>query len=115
MTLATELAAWLDERVPAAPPALRERMDASLAGVTARLDGGIAAALGTAALASLSAAIERCDERAAAIDLLAADALLTYAMEAAAEQGGEAVEAVAQAFGGTRLASLIVDHVAEDV
>ncbi len=43
------------------------------------------------------------------MDLLAADALMTYAMEAAAEQGGDAVLAVADAFGNHRLASLATE------
>ncbi len=76
------LLAWLEARRPAPPPGLRERLEARvtdsdlplpdqlaelgrevLAGVTARPDGG----------------------RELALDLLAADAFVTYAFEAQAE------------------------------
>jgi hypothetical protein len=44
----------------------------------------IAAQLGAAALVCLREALDRCDDRAAALHLLAADALMTAACEAAA-------------------------------
>jgi hypothetical protein len=47
--------------------------------------------LGAAAMACLRLALERCDERYAALHLLAADALITAACEAAA--GGEDADA----------------------
>ena len=94
---------WLDARQPAAPPQLRARIDEAIAAVS----GATGPALfGEAALHALGAAVAKCEERAAALDLLAADALLTYMMEAAAEQGPEAIEAVAEAYGNVRLAAL---------
>jgi hypothetical protein len=108
-----ELTAWLDAREPAAPAALRERMDAFIDAALADADNGrapgIATALGESGVSALRAAVAHCEERAAALDLLAADALLTYMMEAAAEQGGDAVEAVADAYGNARLAQLVAN------
>ena len=101
--------AWLDARRPGPPPELRAHIDAVLA-VTGHHDASVVTQLGEAALRSLAIAIEKCDERAAAIDLLTADALLTYAMEAAAEMGGDALEAAAQAYGGARIAALIPEN-----
>ena len=105
-TGASDVSAWLDAREPRPPAELRAHMDGVLA-ACGRESGSVVTQLGEAALHSLAAAIEQCDDRAAAIDLLAADALLTYAMEAASEIGGEAVEAAAQAYGGGRVAALI--------
>jgi hypothetical protein len=104
---------WLDTLEPSPPQQLRERMNAALAAVGAA--DGVAdddvspGALGEAAIHALRNAVARCDERAAALDLLAADALLTYLMEAAGEQGSEAIEAVAEAYGNARLAQLVAN------
>ncbi len=115
---------WLVQRQPAPPPALLERMAEALGAVdatTAESAAGsasasgaegaglppIPAALGAAALDRLRAVLESPGDRAAAIDLLAADALLTYALEAAAEAGPAALEATARAFGPDRLATLL--------
>jgi hypothetical protein len=84
------LAAWLDARRPAPPPELRARVDAALG---AALHG----APGDAATACLDAAErlvrdlvrEHATSRDSALDLLAADALVTYAFEAASERPGE--------------------------
>lgn len=93
---------------------LRARMDAfiDVAFNDASEDepiSGIATALGESAIHAMRAAVARCEERAAAVDLLAADALLTYMMEAASEQGSDAIEAVAGAYGNARLAQLVVN------
>jgi hypothetical protein len=79
-------AAWLESRTAQAPPALRERMLAAV---------GEAATTPTA----LAEAARQCLQRVlrdphgpqAALDLLAADALLTHACAAAAEQGDAAL------------------------
>lgn len=90
------LKAWLDSRVPAPPERLARRMELALAETA---DGGsetIAERLTVAAFAILSkfghdetrrAGASGAGDRisAAALDLLAADALVTYAAEAAAE------------------------------
>jgi hypothetical protein len=66
--------------------------------------------LGEAALVCLRAALRRADDRAAALDLLAADALLTYGCEAAAEQEDGAVTRFAESYGPARLARLLPPH-----
>ncbi len=100
---------WLERRRPAPPAALFERMAEAVRAAGAAVEGvpPIPAALGTAALDRLRAALQAPEGRAAALDLLAADALLTYACEAAAEIGPEALEATTRAFGPDRLATLI--------
>jgi hypothetical protein len=107
---------WLDTREPTPPHELRERIDAAIAAVRTDVDGDASndddispGVLGDAAIHALRNAVARCDERAAAIDLLTADALLTYMMEAAGEQGSEAIEAVAEAYGNARLAQLVAN------
>jgi hypothetical protein len=109
--LPADLRAWLHDRQPAPPAALRDRMlHAILAVVTTRTgDAAIPTTLAEASLDALRHALVKCDERAAAIDLLAADALLTYAMEAAAEQGGAALIAIAEAYGNNRLVQLTTE------
>lgn len=76
--------AWLERREPRAPEPLFARMAEALSG---RAEADVPEALAGAALACLRAAVEGGRDRAAAWDLLAADALLTYACEAAAEAG----------------------------
>ncbi len=84
------VADWLGSRAPAPPPVLRARLHALL--------GEDAAAPATEAPAACLAAGERtlvrllaegCSARNAALDLLAADALVTYAFEAAAASPAE--------------------------
>ena len=81
------LAAWLDARRPVPPAALRDRIDAALG---RDLDAEVGEVTDT-----LLAAGERivrslldadATSRGSAIDLLAADALVTYAFEAASER-----------------------------
>lgn len=76
--------AWLERREPRAPEPLFARMAEALSRCA---ETDIPAALASAAFACLRRAVERGRDRAAALDLLAADALLTYACEAAAEAG----------------------------
>ena len=84
------LAEWLDGRTPKAPVALAERVREVLGPALDRdVEGGSAhahAALLDAARSLLSA-MPGCEApgRRAALDLLAADALVTYAFEIAAE------------------------------
>jgi hypothetical protein len=76
--------AWLRSRDPAPPPSLADRMISALdAAPAARKPWEQLLAAGVASLArALSAG-----DRSTALDLLAADALLTSAAEAAAEAG----------------------------
>ncbi|GAC1690071.1 MAG: hypothetical protein NVS9B3_08680 [Gemmatimonadaceae bacterium] len=80
------LDAWLAARTPVPPPALARRLGEIL-GAESTSDAG-------AAHLQLAAAAERvlirllkadCSSRASALDLLVADALMTYAFESAAD------------------------------
>lgn len=124
---------WLEAR-PGAPPVLRERMLEALAleaagGPTVQAGAGAsrrsrgrrpgpgrppaaappatAVQLAEAALDCLRAALAAGRGRPAAVHLLAADALLTYACEAAAEAGPDALLALAREYGPGRLARLL--------
>jgi len=92
---ATELIAWLDRRAEPAPVSLRSRLadavraadddgPASLADLSSRSGELLLAQLLT----------NGCGARSAAPDLLAADALVTYAFEAAAEDEGASAPAI---------------------
>ena len=75
---------WLDAREPAPPPRLRERLAALL---SAHVDGAVTPeALLRASAAVLAHLVQDGDTaRASALELLAADALATYAFEAQAD------------------------------
>ncbi len=84
--------AWLLSRTPTPPEALAHKLsqcletapDAVLAG------DSLAEVAGRLGVATLRTAVDRQDVAAeAAMDLLAADAFVTYAFEAAAEEGEE--------------------------
>ena len=84
----TTVGEWLASRAPVPPPALRARLDAAL-GTVLHHDAGEAAecclAAGERVLSSVLYG-GGCDAtRDSALDLLTADALVTYAFEAAAE------------------------------
>jgi hypothetical protein len=100
----SEVLAWLDARAAAPPPELRARMAAALEAVTSETVPG---ALAEAALSCLQATMAAPGERASALDLLAADALLTYALEAATEMGAQALRDVVDAYGPSRLGEVI--------
>jgi hypothetical protein len=95
-----ELLDWLAARHPARPPALAARMDRAVADVAEATIAGAATragALGAVGLAMLDC-LTRLEPQAdgLALDLLAADAFVTYAFEAAAEDG-EPIAPLAQA------------------
>jgi len=77
-----ELRQWLATRRPTPPPALEEHLAAAVADARLALPLHLAE-LGRALLARVAAAPE--EGRALALDLLAADAFVTYAFEAQAE------------------------------
>jgi hypothetical protein len=100
---APSVAAWLSSREPAPPPALLERVQ-SLAGSVS--DGDIPTTL----LAGAQDALERVvreggPERGTALDLLAVDALVTYAFEAASAEPESLPERAAEAM--TRLSRAV--------
>jgi hypothetical protein len=101
-----DLVDWLDQRQPPSPASLRETILEAV-----RLEdpgtGSGAARLATVALESLASLIHEPPTRAQAIRLLAADALLTYACEAAAEEGGDAVARLARDFDPARFDALL--------
>jgi uncharacterized membrane protein len=86
------LSAWLDARRPAPPTRLRTRIDAAL-GRALQSDANDAAAACLRAGEELARELlqENATSRESALDLLAADALVTYAFEAASERPGELV------------------------
>jgi len=88
----SELGAWLQSRQPAPPPDLAAKLAECLAAAPdGMLEGpSRAEAVGRLGLARLRTAAGRRDAtEEAAMDLLAADALVTYAFEAAAEEGAD--------------------------
>jgi hypothetical protein len=95
---------WLLQRLDGAPGPLRQRMLEELA---ASDDADVAAALAGAAARCLEQALKAPAERASALDLLAADALLTHACEAAADAGPEALAAFTQAWSPRRFEALL--------
>jgi len=75
--------AWLDARDPVPPAALQRRMSEQVAGAAPEAEPA-AACLAAAEEALARLVRDGDDSRAAALDLLAIDALVTYAFEAAA-------------------------------
>ena len=106
---------WLESRDPPPPPRLARRLAAALSSSRESAPNATPGALVTAAAGILERMMAdepeaKADEqpaRAAALDLLAADALITYALEAAAE-GCESFAAAADAM-TARLAALADD------
>jgi hypothetical protein len=99
------LAAWLDARRPIPPEALRARIDAALgADLQAETDDAAETLLTAGERLVRSLLVENATTRESAIDLLAADALVTYAFEAASEQPGDLSRRAAAAM--ARIAAL---------
>jgi hypothetical protein len=99
------LAAWLDARRPIPPEALRARIDAALgAHLHAETDDAAETLLTAGERLVRSLLVENATSRESAIDLLAADALVTYAFEAASEQPGDLSRRAAMAM--ARIAAL---------
>jgi hypothetical protein len=81
------LARWLDARTPPPPAALRERIDAALRDDLARESADVFETCLAAAEQLVGGLLsENATSRESALDLLAADALVTYAFEAASDQ-----------------------------
>jgi hypothetical protein len=99
----TELTSWLAQRGASAPEQLRVRMERAIAAVPA--DGTMHERL---ALAAEHCLAHGCADasRASALDLLAADALLTHACEAAAEVGCDVLHAFAARWDASRFAAV---------
>lgn len=89
------LIAWLERRAQAAPPSLRPRLAESVRAVADVGDGSLAELSSRAGERLLARVlVQDCAARSAAPDLLAADALVTYAFEAAAEDESMSARAI---------------------
>ena len=88
--------AWFAARTSGAPERLSARAAGYLTAAEAEA-GGLAAQLALAGQRALDASIAAGDDRAAAIDLLAADALITLALLRLAEERPEQLQSEAQA------------------
>ena len=85
-----DVLAWLQSREPAPPPALATKLAQCVAAApeAALVGDSVAEAVGRLGLVTLRTVVERQGVAYdTAMDLLAADAFLTYAFEAAAEGG----------------------------
>ena len=78
---------WLEPRIALAPDPLKHRMQHALQDVDG--SASIHRQLAEGAASCLKAALQRPAHRAAALDLLSADALLTHACAAAEQAGSE--------------------------
>ncbi len=94
----SEVLAWLATRRPAPPPALAARLGAVVTDAVLPLPDHLAQ-LGREVLAGVTARPDA--GRELALDLLAADALVTYAFEAQAEADVAGLAALAERAGAT--------------
>ena len=86
---------WLAARADTAPTSLRQRHVDAIRATRARGDGSLADQSCLAGEELLVRLLdEGCSSRTAAPDLLAADALVTYAFEAASEADSETVDSI---------------------
>jgi hypothetical protein len=81
----TPLRVWLERHSAKGPPALRDRV-ADYAAATVSLGTTLSESLARAGSHALHRALEQPNDRSAALDLLAADALVTLGLLAQAEQ-----------------------------
>lgn len=99
-------AEWIEERLAGAPPALREVMRSALPPEAL----GVPEALAEGALALYRAVLAGAGGREDALPLLAADALFTHALQAAAERDPAGLAEFAARWGAAgRLAELAVE------
>jgi hypothetical protein len=104
----SDVVAWLAERLHDAPEPLRTRMEAAVASVMSEAPMH----------EQLAQAAQRCFARAlrdssheSALDLLAGDALLTHACEAAAEAGSATLAVFANAWSAEHFEQLLANPV----
>jgi Flp pilus assembly protein CpaB len=86
--------AWLDRHTSQAPPALRVRV---IEYALAASGDSLSALLAAAGQAALTRVLSHSGDRSAALDLLAADALITLALRAQAEESPERLQEFAAA------------------
>lgn len=104
----SDLTEWVDGRRPPAPVALRDEVVRMLEHHDPR-SGSVAERLAAAGLAGFSAVLAGPGDRSSAGALLSADALLTYACEAAAEEGHGALERLTRELAPARFARLMTE------
>jgi hypothetical protein len=103
------LARWLDARRPVPPPALRARIDRALADSLESDERDACEACLRAGERVVEALLrDNATSRESAIDLLAADALVTYAFEAASDRPTELTSLATDAM--ARIAALGAAH-----
>lgn len=83
---------WLDRHTSRAPAALRDRVSEYALAAT---EANRVSALAAAAQAALGRVLSHPGDRSAALDVLAADALITLALQAQAEAAPERLEVFA--------------------
>ena len=106
--MTTPAGAWVSAHAEQPPAALRARLDAILDGDTAEASGPVVPALLDAGRRLLATILESgSTRRDAALDLLTADALVTYAFEAAA---GDPGSLDARAAAAMRAIAAVVDE-----
>lgn len=96
MTVRGPVSAWLRGRTPVPPPPLAARIDALTARIADR-DLSADAFLEAAEVAMGTVLRDGCLTRDSALDLLAVDALVTYAFEAAADEADQIDERAVRA------------------
>jgi hypothetical protein len=100
----TAVAAWLRGHAADSPPAL---MDAMLAALPAGESDTVADALAEGALGIYRALLDTAGGREDALPLLAADALLTHAVQAQAETDPDGLEAFDRRWGAAGALALL--------
>jgi hypothetical protein len=100
---------WLARRQPPPPFDLERRLMRAVERTQSSATS-VADVLADAALESLTSAARAGADRTAANDLLTADALLTYAVEAAAEKGGDRLDALLARLNLSRFDDLLNAH-----
>ena len=103
MTVQGPVSAWLRGRTPVPPPQLAARIDAFTARIADR-DPSADAFLDAAEVAMGAVLRDGCLTRESALDLLAVDALVTYAFEAAADDADQLEHRAVRAL--TRISAL---------
>lgn len=101
---------WLDDRRPPMPPELRRAVVEAMGTVSREAAEGArgpAERLAEAGLAVLAEVAHSSPERSTALELLSADALLTFACEAAADAGPDALSLIVADLDYSRFQALL--------
>ena len=107
----SEAERWLRDHAGDAPPALLAAMAAALSADDGDDEHGVPDALAAGALRLYRALLDGTGGREDALPLLAADALLTHALQAEAELDPAGVDAFARRWGAAGALSLLSDQV----